>query len=80
VRIDSFDENRYVFYVAAAVAVGVSIFMNVVTDAEHAPAAGTALGLGIPGLGWSAVVSIIVGAAVLSGIRIVLGPRIVNLL
>ena len=80
VGIDSFDENRYVFYVAAAVAVGLSIFVMVVTDTEQAPAAGTALGLVIPGWSWSAVVFIIVGAAVLSGIRIVLGPRMVNLL
>ena len=80
VGIDSFDGDRYIFYVAAAVAVGLSIFVMVVTDTEHAPAAGTALGLVIPGWSLSAVVLIIVGAVALSAVRIVLGPRLVNLL
>ena len=80
VGIDTFDADRHAFYVAAAVAVGLSIFVMVVTDTEHAPAAGTALGLVIPGWSWSAVVFIIVAVTVLCALRVLLGPRLVNLL
>ena len=80
VGIDTFDADRHAFYIAASVAVGLSIFVMVVTNTEHAPAAGTALGLVIPGWSWSAVVFIVVAVTVLSAARIVLGPRLVNLL
>lgn len=78
--VDTFDTDRHAFYVAAAVAVGLSIFVMVVTDTEHAPAAGTALGLVIPDWTWSAVVFIIVAVLALSALKVILGPRLVNLL
>ena len=38
-------ENRYFLDVAAALSVGIGIFLMVVTNTEHPPAAGTSLGL-----------------------------------
>lgn len=52
----------------------------VVTDTEHPPAAGTALGLIIPGYSHYAVVFILSGALILSAMRFVLRPKMINLL
>ena len=79
--VDTFaGDSRFTFYVAAAVSVGFSIFLMVITDIEHPAAAGTALGLVIPGWSWSAVVFIISGAIILSAVRFILRPKMVNLL
>ena len=64
----------------AALTLGLSMVIMVVTDTEHPPAAGAALGLVIHGWSWSSVGVIIIGAVVLSAIRIALRPRLVNLL
>ena len=77
---DTFETDRQAFYVAAAVAAGLSIFVMVVTDTEHAPAAGTALGMVIPDWSWSAAVFVLVAAVVLATVRVVLCRRMVNLL
>ncbi len=73
-------DSRYILDVAAALAVGVEILTMVVTDTEHPLAAGTALGLVIHDWSWSAVGFIMVSALVLSLIRIILKPRLVDLL
>ena len=73
-------ESRYADDLAAAFSVGLSTLVMVATDTEHPPAAGTALGLIIPGWSWSAVVFIVSGAMILSLRRIVLRPRLINLL
>ena len=72
--------SRYISDLMAALSVGLSIMVMAMTDTEHPPAAGTALGSIIPGWSWSAVVFIISSAVVLSLIRIILRPRLVNLL
>ena len=51
-----------------------------VTNTEHPPAAGTALGLVIVGWSWSAVLFIMSSAVILSLIRLILRPRLINLL
>jgi hypothetical protein len=50
------------------------------TDTEHPPAAGTALGLVIYGWSPSAVFFILSSVIVLSLLRVVLRPRLINLL
>ena len=55
--------------VAAGVAVGLSIFLMVVTDTEHPPAAGTALGAVLNEWSPVAVVTVIIGTLVLSMTR-----------
>ena len=59
---------------------GLSTFLMEITDTEHAHAVGTALGLVIPEWNWSAVVFIVSGAIILFMVRIVLRPKLVNLL
>ena len=73
-------ETRYVLDVAAALSVGIGIFLMVVTNTEHPPAAGTSLGLVIYGFDWASVAFIILSAVLLSLVRIILGPRMINLL
>ncbi|MCI0437721.1 MAG: HPP family protein [Chloroflexi bacterium] len=66
--------------ILAALAVGLSMALMVATDTEHPPAAGTALGLVVHGMSVSAVVFILSSAIILSIVRIVLRPRMRNLL
>ena len=73
-------ETRYVLDVAAALSVGIGIFLMVVTNTEHLPAAGTSLGLVIYGFDWASVAFIILSAVLLSLVRIILRPRMINLL
>jgi len=49
-----------------AVSVGLSIFIMVVIDVEHPPAAGTALGVAIRGFSWKVVIAVVAGAVILS--------------
>jgi CBS-domain-containing membrane protein len=79
-------ENRYFLDVAAALSVGIGIFLMVVTNTEHPTAAGTSLGLVIQccelnmGVDWSSLIFIMVSAGLLSGVRIALRDKMVNLL
>ena len=52
--------------VAYALAVGLSIFIMVVTDTEHPPASGLALGVAITGFSWSVGVAVISAVILLS--------------
>ena len=73
-------ETRYILEISAAISVGIGIFFMVVTNTEHPPAAGTSLGLVIYGFDWTSVVFIISSAILLSLVRILLRPRMINLL
>ncbi|PZC43395.1 MAG: CBS-domain-containing membrane protein [Chloroflexi bacterium] len=79
-------ENRYLLDAAAALSVGVGIFLMVVTNTEHPPAAGTSLGLVIQccdpniGVDWPSIIFIMISATLLSGVRIALRDKMVNLL
>ncbi|MDA1347472.1 MAG: HPP family protein [Chloroflexi bacterium] len=73
-------ESTYLLDVMAALSVGLSILIMVSTDTEHPPAAGTALGLVIYGWSPSAVFFILSSVIFLSLVRIVLRPRLINLL
>ena len=64
----------------AVVTVGISILIMVVTDTEHPPAAGTALGLVVVGWTPSAVVFVLTGAVTLSAMHWFLRPYLKNLL
>ena len=79
-------EKRYLLDIAAAMSVGIGIFVMVVTNTEHPPAAGTSLGLVIHccqpsvGVDWSSISFILVSALLLSVVRVLLRDRMVNLL
>ncbi len=74
------ESSGALFSAIAALTVGFSVALMVVTNAEHPPAAGAALGLVVEGWSWSAIGVIIIGAIALSAIRIALRPRLINLL
>jgi CBS-domain-containing membrane protein len=60
-------------------AVGLSVFVMVVTDTEHPPASGTALGVAMTGLSVGVAVAIATSAVILSLIHRLLGPRLRDL-
>lgn len=62
-----------------SLAVGVSIFLMVATDTEHAPAAGTALGIAVAGFSLKVAGAVIVGAVLLSAIQHLLKPYLKDL-
>ena len=66
--------------VEAALAVALSIFLMAATDTEHAPAAGTALGVVVHGFGWGLVLFVVSSAIMLSFVHTMLRPRLRDLL
>ncbi|MCH7800678.1 MAG: HPP family protein [Chloroflexi bacterium] len=72
--------TRFVVDIAAALSVGLGALLMVITNTEHPPAAGTAFALVIYPWSWSAIVFIISSAIILSIVRIILRPMLINLL
>jgi CBS-domain-containing membrane protein len=66
--------------VFGAMAVGLAIFVMVITDTEHPPAAGLTLGLIVSEWSYMTIVVVFVGIISLSVIKIVLKPVLKNLL
>ena len=64
----------------AVLSVGLSALLMVLTDTEHPPAAGTALGLVVVGWAPSSIVFVLVGALTLSIIHLLLRPHLRDLL
>jgi len=64
---------------AYSLAVGLSIFIMVVIDVEHPPAAGTALGLAISGFSLDVAITVVTSAALLSLAHHFLKPLLRNL-
>ena len=73
-------DARVVVDIAAALSVGIGALLMVMTNTEHPPAAGTAFALVIDPWGWSAILFVLSGAIALSAVRIILRPRLINLL
>ena len=66
--------------VCGAVAVGLAMFLMVVTDTEHPPAAGLALGFVLNEWDYFTIIVVIVGIVSLSVLRLLLKPVLINLL
>lgn len=64
----------------AVLAVGLSMLVMAITNTEHPPAAGTALGLVVTGWTPSAVLFVVLGTVTLSLIHLLLRPYLKNLL
>ena len=66
--------DKFLYILAAGLSVGLSILLMLITDTEHPPAAGTALG--IVAAGWSvwAVLFVLIFAVALSLVRFLFGP------
>ena len=63
-----------------ALAVGLAIFGMVITDTEHPPAAGLALGLVLGECNYLVLLVVLLGIASLCLIKLLLGPALKNLL
>jgi CBS-domain-containing membrane protein len=63
-----------------ALAVGISMFVMAITNTEHPPAAGTALGVVIAGYSVRLVLGVVVGVAVLAAIHRLLRPVLIDLI
>lgn len=63
----------------AVLSVGLSTLLMVLTNTEHAPAAGTALGLVVGGWEPSAALFVLIGAVMLSAVHFLLRTRLTNL-
>jgi CBS-domain-containing membrane protein len=70
-------EFLYVF--GGAIAVGIAIFLMSITNTEHAPAAGTALGIIVHGFNWQVVVFVLSCSVALSLARWLLRGKLRNL-
>jgi len=64
----------------SAIAIGLAIFLMVITNNEHPPAAGIALGLVLNGCTFKSVVVILFGIVVLCVLKKMLEPVLENLL
>jgi len=62
-----------------SIAVGFSMFLMVVLDAEHPPASGTALGVAIKGFSLNVVTAVMVSAGILSLIHYFFKPYLRDL-
>lgn len=71
-----------VSYIVLSVAVGLCMFVMVVTDTEHPPAAGTALGIAMKGTAqtfWKIGLAILASVVILSPARRLLKPHLRDL-
>ena len=62
-----------------SLAVGISMFLMVVLDFEHPPAAGTALGVAYEGISQEVIIAVVVGSIILGIIHKVFKSRMKNL-
>lgn len=62
-----------------AAALGLAMFLMVITNTEHPPAAATAIGILMAGLTWGTLLYVLLFAVLLAGIHIALRRYLVNL-
>ena len=77
--LDDYSTVGYPHYCAAAAAVALSTFLMIVTDLEHPPAAGTALGVTLEVLNYKVVLIILIGVCSLSIIHHILRNHLEDL-
>lgn len=68
---------EYTFF--SSLAVGITIFLMVVTNMEHPPAAGLALGLVLNSWDLVTLVYVLVAALVLASLKVLLAPYLIDL-
>ncbi len=70
-------QSAYIFF--GSIAVGIAIFIMAITNTEHAPAAGIALGLVINTWNYTTIMFIIAAILWMAGIRKLLQPLLIDL-
>jgi CBS-domain-containing membrane protein len=73
------DHLAWVRVIGAGFSIGLAVFLMPVFDAEHPPAAGTALGIAAGGWTYQTVLFIVIFAVLLSVVRWLLLPRLKDL-
>jgi CBS-domain-containing membrane protein len=73
------ENSKMILVIFGAMAVGVSIFLMVVTNTEHAPAAGIALGLVINPWDYITIIFIIIAIIWMASVRRLLKPYLMDL-
>ena len=76
---DILGQSSLLIHAEAALAVAIGIFVMAATDTEHAPAAGTALGVVVHGFSWELALFVISSAVMLSVVHRMLRSRLRNL-
>ena len=77
---DYFTAPELIYPLFSSLSVGLAIFFMVVTNTEHPPAGGVALGLVLNEFSITAVVVVLVGVISLSVLKAVLKPVLIDLL
>ena len=72
-------DTRFVVDIAAALSVGLGALLMVITNTEHPSAAGNAYAFAIDPWSWSAILFVMSSAIILSVVRIILRPKMINL-
>ena len=72
--------SSFLFATAAALAVGLGIILMGLTETEHPPAAGTALGMALVEIDWELILVLLSSVALMSLVRRLVLPRLRNLL
>jgi CBS-domain-containing membrane protein len=85
-QISNLEQTKYLFFnettslvVFGAAAVGIAIFIMAITNTEHAPAAGIALGLVINQWTYLTIAFILIAIVWMAGVRRILKPHLMNL-
>ena len=76
---DILGQSSLLINVEAALAVAISIFIMAATNTEHAPAAGTALGVVVHGFSWELALFVTSSTVILSVVHHILRSRLRNL-
>jgi len=77
--VEGFISDRYYYIIIASLAIGITMFVMVITNTEHPPACSTALGLAIHDWNADTIVFIITFVIGLSIIKYLLRNKLVNL-
>jgi len=72
-------ELEFVTWVVGGVAIGLAVFGMTITNTEHPPAGGTALGITVHGWSYQTVIFILACVICLAVFRRLMGRRLVNL-
>ncbi|MCK4624917.1 MAG: HPP family protein [Phycisphaerae bacterium] len=78
-QIEFISESEYTVFFAG-IAVGLAIFLMVITDTEHPPAAGVAMGLVLGEWNLQAIGVVLIGIAYMAGMRKLLKSYMIDLL
>ena len=77
---DSVVDTAWFNDMSGALALALVILLMTLTNTEHAPAAGTALGLAVRGIPGESVLFILTAAVIVALVRVILGSRLHNLI